>query len=235
MQRCRWAVTLSIIPIVVLSFAVPSFAEEVHFSIGLKQQYVKLDRTLKQAGVGRVHTPGTDPAWRPGVVFNAVYDRLFFGASYSKVYLVDFSTSDLLFFKKNVDLEVSQLDLAVGYTIMTGVSPYLGYLRHEQRTDAKCGGCIGTVEMRRAGPGLMINLPLPSPQWTVYANAALIQGFSLQGGVSYAGIRWPVVVVVGYSYQRIDYPSGEFSCDLPGCFRDRDVFTGPTVMADYTF
>lgn len=232
--------TVLILPIGVVAFAPPAEADEFIFALGVKSHYATLARTLKiDPNQHRVETPRSDAAWTRGVTFNAAYGHWFFGADYRSSAFIDFRlrppVSGSTVFIKDVPLDVSELDLAVGYSITPWISPYIGYLRHTQRTDAGCNGCIGMIELRNAGPGLLIHYPLPSPRWAVSFKTALIQGFSLEGGLSYAGIRWPLVGVVGYAYRRIDYPSGsEASCGQ-GCFRDKDVFSGPTLAVHYVF
>jgi hypothetical protein len=237
-----WMIALTS-PAVLILFAPSVEAEVLNVTLGIKAQYATLTRTLK---VGpdrhRVETPQSGAAWMRGVVFNGSYGSLFFGADYRSSTLTDsegpLSPSGTPVFKKDVTLDVSELNLALGYSIAPWLGPFVGYIRHTQRTDADCVGCIASIDLRAAGPGVMIQYPLSSLRWAVSLKAARIQGFSLEGALSYAGIRWPVIGVVGYAYRRIDYPAGdEGSCGQGSfvCFRDRDVFAGPTVAVHYVF
>ena len=145
-------------------------------------------------------------------------------------------------FVKGSGLGVSEIDLVFGYRLARWISPYIGYLRHRQETDSQCAGCIATVELADVGSGLMVNLPLPDSRWGVSIKMGYIRGFAIQGNsdhglsfeaaLSYAGIRMPVVGVLGYSLHRFDYPDDEVSCGT-NCFRNRDIFEGPTVMVHY--
>lgn len=236
MGRCRRTGWISILPMVMGLLPVPASADEIHFALGIKGEYAGLTRTLKING-RRTETPSTDAAWLRSLTVHAASGHLFLGASYAAGTFVDSGESAVgsTVFVKGVKVDVSEMELAVGYSVETWASPYIGYVRHLQRTDRGCvAGCIGRVEFAAAGIGLLIDYPLPNSRSAVYLNTALIQGFSLEGGISYAGIRWPVVGVVGYAYRRIDYPSGGESCGS-SCLRYRDVFAGPTVAANYTF
>lgn len=245
LRSCGTAVLLIVLtwPVGVVAFAPPAEAEEFMFALGLKSHYATLTRTLKiSPDRHRVETPRSDAVWTRGVTFNAVYGHWFFGADYSTAAFIDsegpLSPSGLPIFVKDVTVDVSELDLAVGYSIASRISPFIGYIRQTQRTEDNCVGCIGMIELRSAGPGLLIHYPLSSLRWAVSLKAALIQGFSAEGGLSYAGVRWPLVGVVGYAYRRIEYPSGgEASCGQGSsiCFRDKDVFSGPTLAVQYLF
>jgi hypothetical protein len=230
-------------PVVVISFAPSAGADAYNFTLGIKAQYATLTRTLK---IGpdrhRLETPQSGAGWMRGVVFNGSRGPLFFGADYRSSTLVDsegpLSPSGIPTFKKDVTLDVSELNLALGYSIAPWLGPFVGYVRHTQRTDADCTGCIASINLRAAGPGVLIQYPLSSLRWAVSVKAAMIQGFSLEGTLSYAGIRWPLVAAVGYAYRRLDYPAGDkASCGQGSfvCFRDRDVFSGPTVAVHYVF
>jgi len=221
----------------------PAQADEINFVIGLKAQYATLTRTLK---IGpdqqRVDTPRSDPAWMRGVVFHASNGPFFFGADYASSNFTDsegpFTQSGVPLFVSDVPVDVSELNLALGYTLTSWFSAYIGYLRQEQKTGSSCLGCIASVDLSSAGPGLIIHYPLASLRWAASVKAAWIQGFSLEGALSYAGLRWPIVGVVGYAYQRIDYPGGsESSCGQGTfiCYRERDVFSGPTIAIQYVF
>jgi len=93
------------------------------------------------------------------------------------------------------------------------------------------------VELSTIGTGLVIDVPAGGTRMAAYLNLALIQGYSIEGGVSYAGIRWPLVGVMGFSYRTIDYPSGKVSCGQTGflCFREKDVMGGPILAVNYIF
>jgi hypothetical protein len=223
--------------------APPAAASELTFALGLKEQFLSLRRTLKIEKPGgsetrRIETPGSDGSWMTAVALNASYDRWFVGASAAsaglKISEQPSSYSNPLFLQKS-KVDLTELNLAVGYTIIRGVSPYIGYLRHGQKTD--CAGCTTTVELSRVGPGLLIDVPAPGTRWAAYLNLALIQGYSIEGGLSYAGIRWPLVGVMGFAYRRIDYPSNQVSCGKTGflCFRERDVISGPILAVHYIF
>ena len=248
LRSCGAAVFLIVLtlPIGVVAFAPTAAADEVIFALGVKEQFISLRRTLKlerQTSGGpetrRIETPPSDGTRRQAVVLNASYDRWFVGAEASAVSLSiseqpdSFSSNPR--FPRSSSVDMTELDLAVGYTIMTGVSPYIGYLRHEQKTD--CAGCTATVELGQIGPGLLLAYPVASTRWAAYLNMALIQGFSIEGGLSYAGIRWPVVGAAGFAYRRIDYPAGEVSCGQTSfsCFRERDVISGPILAVHYIF
>ncbi|MEK6684429.1 MAG: hypothetical protein AABY46_07200 [Nitrospirota bacterium] len=243
LKSCGAVVVLTVLtlPVGVVAFAPPAEADEFIFAIGVKAHYATLTRTLKvDSDPHRVETPRSDAAWMQGVTFNAAYGHLFFGADYSSSAFIDsegpLSSSGVPVFHKDVNLDISELDLAVGYTIVAGVSPYIGYLRHGQKSDLNCSGCTATVELGDIGPGLLLAYPVARTHWGAYVNMALIQGFSIEGGLSYAGIRWPVVGVAGFAYRRIDYPVEEVSCqtDFP-CFRESDVISGPIVAVHYIF
>jgi len=225
------------------AWAPPAHADEVNFTIGLKTQYATLTRTLK---VGpdqtRVDTPRSDPVWTRGVTFQIANGPLFLGGDYSTAHLIDaegpFTTSGVPLFVNDVPVDVTELNLALGYTLASWISPYIGYLRQTQKTGSSCLGCIASVDLSSIGPGVIIHAPLSSLRWAVTVKAAWIQGFSLEGALSYAGIRWPIVGVAGYAYQRIDYPGGsESSCGQGTfkCYRERDVFSGPTLAVQYVF
>jgi hypothetical protein len=238
---------LSLLALTVLVFrpvgVPPAQADEVNFAVGLKAQYVTLTRTLKiDADQHRVDAPRSDPAWMRGVVFHAANGPFFFGADYATSSITDsegpFTQSGVPLFVTDVPVDVSELNLALGYTLTSWFSAYIGYLHQEQKTGSGCLGCVAKVDLSSAGPGLIIHYPLASLRWAVSLKAAWIQGFSLEGALSYAGLRWPIVGVVGYAYQRIDYPGGnESSCSQPGfeCQRVRDVFSGPTIAVEYVF
>jgi hypothetical protein len=239
-----WILTL---PLLVVVLAPPAAAEEMNVTLGLKEQYVTLRRTLKlesQTSGGlqthRIDAPSSDAAWMPGLVMNVSYRHWFVGAQVSGVSLnvaeQPSSFSSPLFTQKS-KVDLTELDLAIGYTIMTGVSPYLGYMRNQQRTDLNCAGCTKTDVLGQVGPGLLLDYPLTNKRWAAYMNLALIQGFLIEGGLSYAGIRWPLVGTVGFGYQQINYPSGKVSCGQTGfsCFRDKDVISGPILSLHYVF
>jgi hypothetical protein len=175
-----------------------------------------------------------------GLVMNVSYGHWFVGAQVSAVTLnvaekPSSFTSPLFTQKSTVD--VSELDLALGYTIMAGVSPYLGYMRNRQTTDLNCTGCTKTDVLSQAGLGLLLDYPLTNKRWAAFMNLALIQGFLIEGGLSYAGIRWPLVGTVGFGYHQIDYPSGKVSCGQTGfsCNREKDVISGPILSLHYVF
>lgn len=236
-----------IVPVGLVAFAPPAAADDLNFALGLKEQFVSLRRTLKlerstSGGLEtrRTETPRSDGVWMPSVALNVSYDRWFIGASAATGSLhiseqPSFFSDPLFFQSSKVDL--TELDLAIGYTIVTGVSPYLGYLRHGQTTDLNCTGCTTTVELSHVGPGLILDYPVVNTRWAVYLNLALIQGFSIEGGLSYAAVRWPLVGVVGFAYRRIDYPANQVSCGQPPlfCFREQDVFSGPVLAVNYVF
>jgi len=243
-DRFAWILALPLLTVVV---APPAAAEELNVTLGLKEQYVSLRRTLKlesQTSGGqqthRVDTPRSDAAWMHGLVMNVSYRHWFVGAQVSSVSLdiaeQPSSFSSPLFTQKST-VDVSELDLAFGYTIMPGVSPYLGYMHNQQTTDLNCAGCTKTDVLSQAGPGLLLDYPLTTNRWAVFMNLALIQGFLIEGGLSYAGIRWPLVGTVGFGYHQINYPSGKASCGQTGfsCSRDQDVISGPILSLHYVF
>lgn len=227
--------------------AIPAAAEEVNVTLGLKEQYVSLQRTLKltsQTSGGtqthRVDTPRSDGAWMSGLVLNASYGHWFVGAQVSAVRLnvseQPSSFSNPLFTQTST-VDMTEMDLALGYSIMTGVSPYIGYMRNQQRTDLNCTGCTKTDVLGQVGPGLLLGYPLKTTRWAAYMNLAVIQGFLIEGGLSYAGVRWPLVGTVGFGYHRINYPSGKVSCGQTGfsCYRDKDILSGPILSLHYVF
>ena len=234
MLRFRWAVILPFVLISLLNSSPIACAEAVQFSVGIKIQYIALTRTLNDDG-RRVEAPQSGPAWMRGPVFNLSYGRLFLGGGYARAsfedseYLASFNK-----FIKGVSVDISEFDLALGYSITKWFSPYIAYWQHRQETGQFCSSCVATVEIGNVGAGLLFNYLLQAPRSAVYLRAAFIQGISMEGGVSYAGIRWPVVWVMGYAYRRVDYPSREVSCGSL-CYRDSDVFFGPTVWAHYVF
>jgi hypothetical protein len=138
-------------------------------------------------------------------------------------------------FIQSSKVDLTELNLAVGYTIIRGLSPYIGYLRHGQKTD--CAGCTTTVQLGNVGPGLLVDYPAAGTRWAAYLNLAMIQGYLIEGGLSYAAIRWPLVGVMGFSVRTIHYPSEGASCGRTGflCFREKDVFSGPTLAVNYIF
>jgi len=243
-DRFGWILALLLLVVVL---APPAAAEDLNFTLGLKEQYVSLRRTLKlesqtSGGVktNKVDTPRSDAAWMHGLVMDVSYRRWFVGAQMSGVSLniaeQPSSFSSPLFTQKST-VDVTELDLAFGYTIMTGVSPYLGYMRNQQTTDLTCAGCTKTDVLGQIGPGLLLGYPLTIQRWAAYMNLALIQGFLIEGGLSYAGIRWPLVGTVGFGYHQINYPSGKVSCGQTGfsCFREKDVISGPILSLHYLF
>ncbi len=244
MLRRRWAVRLLIIQIFLLGWTGSTSAaqEEFHWTLGLRAQYPTLNRRLKIGDGGRrIETPSSDASFLYGVVLNVSRGSWFAGSSYSTGTFSD-SEGPLTGgpnpkFRSGIDLDWSEFDLAIGYRIKPWVGPYIGYYRLDQGTTDICSSCIRRVTISSVGPGLLINHPLPNTRWAAYLKTALIQGFSIDGGISYAGIRRPVVGVLGYSYRRIDYPADEASCGQPGdrCVRDRDVLAGPVVMIHYVY
>ncbi|MBI3995912.1 MAG: hypothetical protein HY349_08055 [Nitrospirae bacterium] len=247
LKACRTAVVpiLLTLPVGIGLFVPAADADDLIFAAGVKEQFVTLRRTLKLEAqttgeTRRTETPPSDATWRHALVLSASYGRWFVGAEAATSSLTiseqPASYSTRLFFQKSkVDLD--ELNLALGYNIMTGVSPYIGYLQHGQKTDLKCTGCTTTVNLSDIGPGLLVNFPAAGSRWAAYVNLALIQGFSVEGGFSYAGIRMPLVAVAGFAYRRIDYPSEEISCGQTGffCFRERDVISGPILAVHYVF
>lgn len=243
-DRLGWIFTL---PLLVVVPAPPAAAEEINVTLGLKEQYVSMQRTLtlesQTSGGTQTHhvdAPRSDGAWRPGLVMNVSYRHWFVGAQMSAVSLnvaeQPSSFSSPLFTQKST-VDVTELDLALGYTIMTGVSPYLGYMRNQQRTDLNCTGCTKTDVLGQVGPGILLDYPLTNQRWAAFMNLAVIQGFLIEGGLSYAGVRWPLVGTVGFGYQQINYPSGKVSCGQTGfsCYRDKDVISGPILSLHYVF
>lgn len=237
--------TLSLLVVVL---APPAAAEEMNVTLGLKEQFVSMRRTLKlesqtSGGVKthRVDAPRSNGAWMPAAVLNVSFRHWFVGAEASAVSLnvaEQPSSFSSPLFSQSSKVDVTELDLAIGYTILTGVSPYVGYMRNQQTTDLNCTGCTKTDVLGQVGPGLLLDYPLTSKRWAAYLNLALIQGFLIEGGLSYAGIRWPLVAGVGFGYHRIDYPSGKVSCGHPppfSCYRDKDVMSGPILSLHYVF
>jgi hypothetical protein len=236
--------TLSLLVVVLVP---PTAAEEMNIVLGLKEQFVSLRRTLKlesQTSLGlktnHVDAPRSNGAWMPAAVLNVSFGHWFAGVQASAVSLdvaeQPSSFSDPLF-SQTSKVDMNELDLALGYTILTGVSPYIGYMRNQQTTDLNCAGCTKTDVLGQVGPGLLLGYPLTSKRWAAYLNLALIQGFMIEGGLSYAAIRWPLVGGVGFGYHRINYPSEKVSCGQTGfsCFRDYDVITGPILSLQYVF
>jgi len=238
-----WILALLLLVVLAPSAA----AEELYVTLGLKEQYVSLRRTLKlesQTSGGlktnSVDAPRSDGAWMNGAALNVSYGHWFVGAEISAVSLnvaekPSSFTSPL--FTQTSTVDMTELDLALGYTIVTGVSPYLGYMRNQQTTDLNCMGCTKTDVLGQVGPGLLLNYPLTIQRWAAYMNLAVIQGFLVEGGLSYAGIRWPLVGTVGFGYHQINYPSGKVSCGETGfsCNRDKDVISGPILSLHYLF
>ena len=232
----------------VVAWVPPAAADDLNFSLGLKEQFISLRRTLKlerdTAGGSQTRnteTPRSNAVWMPAVVLNISSDRWFVGAAAATGSLSiseqpSLSYSNPLYLQKS-KVDLTELHFAIGYTIGAGVSPYVGYLRHKQTTDLRCTGCTTTIELSHVGPGIIVDYPLADTRWAAYLNLALIQGFSIEGGLSYAGVRWPLVGVAGFSYRRIDYPANQVSCGqtLFRCFRDQDVLSGPVLAVHYIF
>jgi hypothetical protein len=246
LRSCGAAVLLIalIVPVGLVAGVPPAAASELTFALGLKEQFLSLRRTLKiektdGSETRRIETPGSDESWMTAVALNASYDRWFVGASSASAGLAISERPSGSFenprFIPSSKVDLTELNLAVGYTIMRGVSPYIGYLRHGQKTD--CAGCTTTVELSRVGPGLLIDYPATGTRWAAYLNLALIQGYSIEAGLSYAGIRWPLVGVMGFAYRTIDYPSERVACGRTGflCFREKDVISGPVLAVNYIF
>lgn len=232
------------LPVGVVAFTPMAAADELNFAVGLKEQFISLSRTLKlERGTEtrRIETPRSTGVWMPSVALSVSYDRWFVGASAAAVSLNISEQPSISFshplFLQTSKVDLTEFDLAIGYTIVTGMSPYLGYVRYGQTTDLNCTGCTTTVELSHVGPGLLLGYPVASTRWSTYLNLALIRGFSIEGGLSYAGIRWPLVGVVGFAYRRIDYPANQVSCGqtLFLCFRESDVLSGPVLAVHYIF
>jgi len=236
-----------IVPAGFLAWEGPAAADEPVFSVGLKEQYLSLRRTLKleKPGLGgpethRVDTSGSDGDWSTTVALNISIGRWFAGASAASVGIMVSDQPSGFFdnpsFRQKSKVDLTELELAVGYAILPGVSPYIGYLRHGQKTD--CPGCTTTIELSRVGPGLLLGYPAADSRWAAYLNVAMIQGYSIEGGLSYAAIRWPLVGAAGFAFRRIDYPTDEVACSSPStfsCFRVRDSISGPVLSVHYIF
>ena len=237
-----------ILPLLLVVLAPPAAAEDLNFALGLKERYVSLRRTLKlenQTSSGlkthRVEAPRSDGTWMSTAALNGSFRRWFVGAQASAASFNVFeqpSSFSSPSFIRNSTVDLTQMDLALGYTILTGVSPYVGYMRHRQTTDLDCAGCTKTVVLSRVGPGLLLDYPVENTRWAAYLNLSLIQGGAIEGGLGYAGIRWPFVAAAGFGYRRIDYPANRVSCRPSGgfaCFRENDVVSGPILSLHYIF
>ena len=250
----RWACLL--VPVSTL-FASPinpmeslALAQEWNFAVGLKEQYFSLTRFYRINFDGkRFEAPQTVASWRWGINGHASYGRFFMGASYSSV-----SPGDTFFdistvsppasisvlrdsTKSGVLTDITEMEAALGISLFNGISPYFAYFAQDQKTGKSCAGCVSSVQIRGAGPGLKLDFPVSDSPWTVYSKAELVRGISLEGGLSYAGARWPLTGVFGYAYRRIDYSSTEASCSRDNfvCYRDHDIQSGPLVTVNFIF
>lgn len=224
--------------------AVPSSAEELHLTVGVKLWYPRWDINIG----GETLSSHFEGMAAPAVGLR--WGRFFAGAHLT-------SGSFTFPLKRGLELEnpeggpdvtqvsgkadLNQLETGVGYYLTPSFGPYVGYLSQSQKFEFNLGGQVvsGDQDLDTVLIGALFNQPTLWPRTAFYANGAFVGVLSgdVRGGVgevgfAYAALRAPVSFSTGFKYQDLKYQSDILILNENP--RERDTFLGLTLGIHYT-